>query len=272
MWCSTRCGDASCFNFFFFFKQKTAYEILTDIGQEKHSQEHQILPLMGFKTDPGRICKNLSQAVDFWKEVAKKRESLAFQIDGVVISVDNNSLFQKLGIAGKSPRGIRAFKFSPKQATTKISDIRLQIGRTGAITPVAILEPVKVAGVTISRATLHNEDEIKKLGVKIGDTVIIERAGDVIPAVAKVLPELRIGKEKEFHCPKICPVCKTELVKPKEEAVWRCPNAACPSRKRENLYYFTSKKAFDIRGLGPKIIDQLVDEKFWGWAPKLLTN
>lgn len=237
-----------------------AYDILTDIGQKKHSEEHQVLPLIGFKTDPGRICKNLSDAVDFWKEIAKKREDLAFQIDGVVISVDNNIFFQKLGIAGKSPRGIRAFKFSPKQATTQILDIRLQIGRTGALTPVAILEPVRISGVTISRATLHNEDEIKKLGVKIGDTVIIERAGDVIPAVAKVLPGLRNGKEREFYFPKTCPVCKIKLVKPKKEAVWRCPNTGCPSRKRKNLYYFTSKKAFDIKGLGPKIINQLVDE------------
>jgi len=136
----------------------------------------------------------------------------------------------------------------------------VQVGRTGAMTPVAILEPVEVGGVKISRATLHNEDEIKKLQVRIGDTVIVERAGDVIPAVAEVLPELRTGREKEFHFPKTCPICKTLLSKPAGEAVWRCPNQNCSSRKRENLYYFASKKAFDIKGLGDKIIDQLVDE------------
>ncbi|MCD6528415.1 NAD-dependent DNA ligase LigA [bacterium] len=237
-----------------------AYDIVTDMGQKKHSQEHQILSLLGFKTDPGKICKNLSEVVDFWREVSKKRETLPFQIDGVVINVNDNALFQKLGVAGKSPRGVRAFKFSPKQATTKILDIRVQVGRTGAITPVAILKPVQVGGVTITRATLHNEDEIKRLGVKIGDTVIVERAGDVIPAVTKVLKELRTGKEKEFHFPRRCPICNTKLVRPPGEAVWRCPNPECQGRRKEFLYHFVSKKGFDIEGLGEKIIDQLIEE------------
>lgn len=237
-----------------------AYDMLTDIGQTRHSEEHKVLPLLGFKTDLGRICGNLSEAMAFCQDVGKKREKLPFQIDGVVISVDNNILFQKLGVAGKSPRATRAFKFSPKQATTKILDIKVQVGRTGAITPIAVLEPVQVAGVTITRATLHNEDEIKKLGVKIGDTVIIERAGDVIPAVSKVLIDLRDGKEKYFIFPKNCPVCETKLTKPGEEKIWRCPNRNCQARKRENLYHFVSKKAFNIEGLGPKIIDQLMDE------------
>jgi DNA ligase (NAD+) len=174
--------------------------------------------------------------------------------------LNDNSLFEKLGIAGKSPRGARAFKFSPRQATTRISDIKLQVGRTGAITPVAILEPVQIEGVTISRATLHNEGEIKRLGVKIGDTVIVERAGDVIPDVAKVLPELRSGQEKTFSFPHNCPICGQKLVKPEAEAVWRCQNEDCSARKRESLYYFASKKAFNIVGLGPKIVDRLMDE------------
>lgn len=237
-----------------------AYDMITDFGQKKHSEEHQILPALGFKTDPGRTCKNLAEVLIFWREVVQKRESLPYQIDGVVVNVNDNSLFEKLGVAGKSPRGARAFKFSPKQTTTKVLDIKLQIGRTGAVTPVAVLDPVEVSGVTITRATLHNEGEIKKLGVKLGDTVIVERAGDVIPDVAKVLLELRTGQEKEFHFPKICPVCGTELIKPKEEAIWRCPNKNCAARKRENLYYFASRKAFDVDGLGPKIIDKLVDE------------
>ena len=237
-----------------------AYDILADMGQTKHSEEHWILPILGFKTDSGKICKDLSDIVNYWRKIAKKREILPFQIDGIVVNVNNNSLFRKLGVAGKSPRGSRAFKFSSKQATTKILDIKLQIGRTGAITPVAILEPVKIGGVTITRATLHNEDEIKRLGVRIGDTVIIERAGDVIPDVAKVLPELRTGREKEFHFPKTCPACLSLLKKPLGEKVWRCPNTSCPARKRENLEHFVSKKAFDIEGLGPKIIDKLIDE------------
>ena len=237
-----------------------AYDIVTNINQTRHSEEHQVLPILGFKTDPGKTCNNLMEALAYWREIAEKREKLPFQIDGVVISIDNNALFQKLGVAGKSPRAIRAFKFSPKQATTKVLDIKVQVGRTGAITPIAILEAVQVAGVTITRATLHNEDEIRKLGIKTGDTVIVERAGDVIPAISKVLIELRTGEEKTFVFPKNCPVCETKLIKPEEEKIWRCPNKNCPARKRENFYHFVSKKAFNIEGLGPKIIDQLIDE------------
>ena len=246
-----------------------AYSIVTKFGQFKHSQEHQILPYLGFRVDPGRVCKNLSQIVDFWREIAKKRENLPFQIDGIVISVNDNSLFQKLGVIGKSPRGIRAFKFSPEQATTIIKDIKVQIGRTGAITPIAFLKPVQVGGVKISRATLHNAAEIKRLGVKIGDTVIVKRAGDVIPAVVKVLVELRTGKEKEFHFPKTCPVCGIKLVKPAEEVIWRCPSPNCAAKRREFLYHFVSKKAFDIEGLGPKIIDQLMDENLISRLPDI---
>jgi len=237
-----------------------AYSLVTDLGQKKHSEEHQILKELGFKTYPGKECQNLSDILNFWQETVRKRENLPFQVDGIVAIVNNNALFQKFGVVGKSPRGIRAFKFSPKQATTKIKDIKLQVGRTGAITPVAVLEPVMVGGVTISRATLHNEDEIKRLGVKIGDTVIVERAGDVIPAVAKVVKELRTGKEKEFRFPAACPICGSGLVKPEDEVVWRCLNPDCQAQKREFLYHFVSKKAFDIKGLGPKIIDQLVNE------------
>lgn len=248
-----------------------AYDIITDFGQRKHSEEHDMLFALGFKTDAGKICKNLSEVIAFWKEVAQKREKLPYQIDGIVVNVNDNSLFERLGVAGKSPRGARAFKFSPKQATTKVLDIKLQVGRTGAITPVAVLEPVRVEGVIITRATLHNESEIKKLGLKIGDTVIVARAGDVIPDVTHVLPELRSGKEKEFYFPKNCPICDTKLIKPKEEAVWRCPNKNCPARKRENLYYFASKKAFNIEGLGPKIIDKLVDENLISQAVDIFT-
>lgn len=237
-----------------------AYSLITDFGQKKHFEEHQILRDLGFKAETGKECKDLGQVVDFWREIGRKRESLPFQIDGVVIVINDNALFQKLGVVGKSPRGIRAFKFSAKQATTKIKDIKVQVGRTGAITPVAVLEPVAVGGVIISRATLHNDDEIKRLEVKIGDTVIVERAGDVIPAVVKSLKEFRTGKEKEFNFPKTCPVCGYKLKKPADEAIWRCPNPNCQAKKRKFLYHFASKKAFDIKGLGPKIIDQLADE------------
>jgi len=236
------------------------YDIVSDMGQTKHSEEHQILASLGFKSATGKVYSKLSDIVDFWKNIAKKRTNLPFQIDGIVISMNDNAIFQKLGVAGKSPRGIRALKFSPKQNTTKILDVKFQIGRTGAITPVAVLLPVQIEGVTITRATLHNEDEIKRLAVKIGDTVIVERAGDVIPAVSKTIPDLRTGEEKEIIFPRVCPTCKTKLKKDASEAIWRCPNINCPSRKRENLYHFVSRKAFDIEGLGPKIINQLADQ------------
>jgi DNA ligase (NAD+) len=236
-----------------------AYDLVTPLGQEKHSQEHQLLKELGFRSDLGKEVGDMAGIISFWQEVDRNRERLPFQIDGVVININDNALFQKLGVAGKSPRGVRAFKFSPKQATTRIRDIIVQVGRTGAITPVALLEPVKVAGVRISRATLHNEDEIKRLGVRIGDTVIVERAGDVIPAVAKVLKELRTGKEREFKFPRACPVCGSSLKRPETEAIWRCLNPDCRAKKREFLYNFASKKAFDIRGLGPEIIDKLIE-------------
>ena len=237
-----------------------AYDVITDLGQKKHSDEHQILPLLGFKTNQGKVCRTLFQVVEYWREVAKKRDALPFQIDGLVINVNNNILFQKFGIAGKSPRGARAFKFSPKQATTKIKDIVIQVGRTGNITPVAILEPIEIGGTVISRATLHNEDQIKKLEVKIGDTVIVERAGDVIPAVVKVIRELRTGKEKTFVFPRQCPVCGAYLARQGDGVICRCPNQNCEARKRKSLSHFVSKKAFDIEGLGHEILAQLIDE------------
>ncbi len=248
-----------------------AYDIVNDMGQKTHSKEHQILSSLGFKTDKGKICYNLSEIINFWQETAKKRDTLPFQIDGIVININHNFLFDKLGIAGKSPRAARALKFFPKQATTRVWDIKIQIGRTGALTPIAVLEPIKIEGVTISRATLHNEEEIRRLGIKINDTVIVERAGDVIPHIVKVLIELRNNKEKSFIFPKNCPVCLTWLIKSLEEAVWRCPNNNCPARKKENLYHFTSKKSFNIEGLGPKIIDRLIEENLISSAVDIFT-
>jgi len=247
-----------------------AYDLVTDFGQEKHSEEHQILKAIGFKTDSyAKPCRNLEEVISIWREVAKERAILPCLIDGVAVIVNENDLFDRLGTVGKAPRGMRAFKFSPKQSTTILKDIKLQVGRTGAVTPVAVLKPVEVGGVIVSRATLHNEDEIKRLGVKIGDTVIVGRAGDVIPEVIKVLPKLRTGKEKTFQMPKVCPVCGTKLVRPAEEVVWRCKNPHCAARRREFLEHFTSKKAFDIEGVGPKIINQLMDENLIAQAPDI---
>jgi len=246
-----------------------AYDIATELGQAKHSQKHQILPCLGFKTNEGKICKDLNEVVSYWKKVDERRKALAFQIDGVVVSVNDDSLFKKLGTVGKSARGSRAFKFSPEQSTTIIKDVIFQVGRTGAVTPVAVLKPIKIGGTVVTRATLHNEDEIKKLGIKIGDTVIVGRAGDVIPDIIKVIPELRTGKERNIHFPKKCPVCGKRLFKPEREAVWRCRNPKCGAIRKKFLYHFVSKKSFDIEGLGPKIINKLIDESLISKTPDI---
>ncbi|MBX4200991.1 NAD-dependent DNA ligase LigA [Candidatus Parcubacteria bacterium] len=237
-----------------------AYDVLLP-GIKTHEQKHDLLKELGFKTNPhNQYCKSLEDVFYFYQKVGKLREKLDYEIDGTVVMVNDNALFEKLGTVGKAPRGAVAFKFAQSQATTKVLDVKIQVGRTGAMTPVAVLEPVQVSGITISRATLHNEDEIRRLGLKIGDTVIVGRAGDVIPNVIKVLPELRTGKEKEFVMPKACPSCGTKLEKTDGDIVWRCPNPNCFARQRRSFYHFVSKSAFDIDGLGPKIIDRLLDE------------
>ena len=244
-----------------------AYELLTDFGQKTHEDKHKILKDLGFKTNKhNKFCKNLEEVFEFREYWVKNRAKLDYEIDGVVVLINNNEIFEKLGIVGKAPRGGIAFKFPQAEATTKVLDITVQVGRTGAMTPVAILEPVQVTGITISRATLHNEDEIKRLGLKIGDTVIVGRAGDVIPDILKVLPELRTGKERSFKMPEDCPACGTKLEKPARHdavasgVVLRCPNKNCFAQKRRNFYHFVSRGAFNMDGLGPKIIDRLLDE------------
>ena len=238
----------------------TCYELITDLGQKTHEEKHQILAALGFKTNNkySKYCQDLNEVSDFYKNTQELREKFPYEIDGVTVTINDIGIFKKLGVIGKAPRGAIAYKFPLKQATTTIEDIRVQIGRTGAITPVAYLKPVEVGGVVVSRATLHNEDEIKRLGVKIGDTVVVGRAGDVIPDIVKVLPELRTGQEKEFRFPKKCPACQTELIKSEGEALWRCPNQRCFARQKE--YFCHLVKSFDITGVGPKIIDRLVDE------------
>ncbi len=238
-----------------------AYDIIGNEGFTTHQQKHEALHDLGFKTNShNQYCSSVDQVFAFYEHVGKIREKLPYEIDGVVVIINNNALFEKLGVVGKAPRGAVAFKFAQSQATTQVEDVKIQVGRTGALTPVAVLKPVQVSGTTISRATLHNEDEIRRLGLKIGDTVIVGRAGDVIPNIIKVLPELRTGKEKSFVMPKKCPSCKTPLEKSETEALWRCPNPNCFARKRRNFYHFVSRSAFDIDGLGPKIIDKLLDE------------
>ena len=237
-----------------------AYDVITGVGQQTHQEEHQVVRALGFKVDQGQYCSNLDEVVKFWQKIKQTREKLPYQIDGLVISVNDNKIFDKLGVVGKAPRGAIAFKFPAKEATTIVEDIIVQIGRTGALTPVARLRPVRIGGTLVTRATLHNEDEIKRLDVRIGDTVIVQRAGDVIPDVVKVIEKLRTGKEKKFQMPKKCPVCDGAVVRPKGEAVHRCANLKCGSIQKKQIIHFASKKAFDIEGLGPQIVNQLMDE------------
>ena len=226
-----------------------------------HHEKHEALHTLGFKTarDLETVCKTQRAVFDHHNAVAKLRDQLPYEIDGLVVAADSTEVFERLGIVGKAPRGAIAFKFSPKEATTVVEDIIVQVGRTGALTPVAALRPTAIGGVTVSRATLHNEDEIKRLGLKIGDSVIVGRAGDVIPDVRKVLSGLRTGREKLFRMPSRCPVCNTAVVKLEGEVVRRCHNKQCPARHREGLYHFVSRKAFDVDGLGPKILDAFLD-------------
>jgi DNA ligase (NAD+) len=238
------------------------YSLISDLGQETHEEEHKILAALRFKTNNkyNRLCKNLNEVFEFYNYWQKNREKLPFEIDGLVVSINSNDIFKKLGAVGKAPRGAIALKFPLIQATTTVEDIKMQVGRTGAITPVAILKPVDINGVTVTRATLHNEKEIERLGLKIGDTVVVGRSGDVIPEVSKVFPELRTGKEKNFKMPDKCPSCETKLIKPDNEVVWRCPNSKCFSRKLRHLEYFVSRGAFNIDGMGPRIIERFIDE------------
>jgi len=238
-----------------------AYDLRIEPDVATHAEKHAWLHDAGFQTDPlARILKSVSAVEEFRNDMITKRDALEFDVDGLVIGVNDTATYDALGVSGKAPRGAIAYKFAAHEATTVLEDITVQIGRTGAVTPVAVLRPVQIGGVTVSRATLHNVDEIARLGVKIGDTVVVGRAGDVIPDVKSVVMELRTGKEKSFRMPKDCPVCGEALVRADGEVAWKCVNTECSARHRERLYYFVSKKAFDIDGLGPKTIDVLLDE------------
>lgn len=214
---------------------------------------------LGFRTvKHNKVCANLDEVFAFHHYWEKHRDKLDYNIDGVVVKINQLDLWDKLGIVGKAPRYAMAYKFAAEQAVTKINDIIWQVGRTGILTPTAVLSPVSVGGATISRATLHNMDEINRLGLRIGDTVIIERAGDVIPKVVEVLPNLRTGKEKKVSVPKICPICDSVVRQVEGEVAFRCTNKKCYAVTLRSLEHFVSKGAMDIDGLGPKIIEQLL--------------
>ena len=244
------------------------YGVVTDLGQKTHEDEHKIAAGLGFKTGRfNKYCKNMEEVIKFHDYWAKKRDELPYEFDGVVVTVNNLSLHKKLGVVGKGPRYMMAYKFAGEEATTIVEDIVVQVGRTGALTPVAHLKPVSVGGVMISRATLHNEAEIKRLGLKIGDTVIVKRAGDVIPNIVRALPKLRTGKEKAFHMPKKCPICESDVERKEigekkgASVAYYCLNKNCFAQNRRRLIHFASKSAMDIVGMGPKIVDLLIKKE-----------
>ena len=227
-----------------------------------HFEELNFLSDLGFNVVPFRkLCKNIKEAVDAVTEIGENREELGFGIDGAVIKVDDLTLREKLGNTFKVPKWAVAYKYPPEKKETVVKDIVCQVGRTGVITPMAILEPVKVAGSTISKTTLHNEDFIKEKDLMIGDRVIIQKQGDVIPEIVGVLKEKRTGKEKRFEMPRVCPVCKAEAVREEGESAVRCTGIECPAKALRNIVHFASDSGMDIEGLGYKIVEQLLNKK-----------
>lgn len=226
-----------------------------------HFEELEYLAKLGFNVNPVRIpCKDIDEVIEAIKEIGKKRETLSFGIDGAVVKVDNLRLREELGATSKTPRWAVAYKYPPEKKETILKDIICQVGRTGAITPMAILEPVSVAGSTISKTTLHNEDFIKEKDLKIGDTVVIQKAGDVIPEIVEVKKEKRTGNEKEFTMPKVCPVCGAKAVREEGEAAIRCTGIECPAKLVRNIIHFVSKEGMDIDGLGENLVEQFIEK------------
>lgn len=244
------------------------------VSPKTHSEEHQLIRDLGFPVDKHeQVCKNIEEVEKFIEKIGKLRESFPFGTDGVVVAVNSLDFHDRLGIVGKAPRYAIAFKYPAEQATTKVLDIRVNVGRTGVLTPFAVFEPTVVAGSTIGKATLHNMDQVERLDVRIGDTVVIEKAGDVIPAVVEVLPKLRNGKEKKFVMPKKCPVCDSSVEKreigvasksgktsttQKSSAAYYCTNPSCPAKNQRAMEHFVN--AFEIYTIGPKVIARFKDE------------
>jgi len=226
-----------------------------------HYKSLKKLSLTGFKVIPDiKLCSTVDEIFQYIKEWQDKREGFECEVDGLVIKVDNFNDQITLGYTIKSPRWAIAYKYQAKQAITKLKDIHFQVGRTGRITPVAILDPISLSGSTISRATLHNEDEIKRKGIKIGDYVIIEKGGEVIPKVVDVVKNRRTGKEEDFHFRKTCPVCGEKIYRLLDEADWRCVNSSCPAQIKRAISHFASRQAMDIEGCGYILVDKLVDK------------
>jgi DNA ligase (NAD+) len=247
------------------------YTISID-GRERRSQWENLVTLrkFGFKTNPAsQICRSLDEVISFYEEWQEKRDVLDYDVDGVVVKINSSALQERLGSTAKFPRWAISYKFPARQATTQIRNIIIQVGRTGALTPVAVLEPVRLSGITISRSTLHNEDEIRRKDIRVGDHVLIERSGDVIPKVVSVMKERRAGKEVRFRFPGVCPVCHSAAFRPKGEAVARCTNPSCPARLKNSLLHFASRRAMNIEGLGESLVDQLLETQLIQQIPDL---
>ncbi len=223
----------------------------------------QAIQKMGLKINPFvQTCKGIDEVCKYHTRMQERREQLSYEIDGIVVKVNRFDWQDQLGIKTRSPRWAIAYKFPARQETTQIKDIVVQVGRTGTLTPVALMEPVNIGGVEVSRASLHNQDEIDRKDVRVNDWVVVQRAGDVIPEVVKVITSKRTGNEKKFQLPDTCPVCGGKAVRIEGEAAKRCINLACPAQVKERIFYFASKPAMDIDGLGEKIVDQLVEKKY----------
>ena len=236
--------------------------IVDGINLNTHSEFLERLKNWGLPVNPEvKIVKGIEKAIQFHKQLETIRNEFPYEIDGSVIKVNSLSIRNKLGVRSRSPRWAIAGKFKAQQVTTIINDIFTSVGRTGAITPVAKLQPVEVGGVTVTNATLHNQDEIDRKDIRIGDTVIIERSGDVIPKVIKVIQEKRTEDAIVYHLPDHCPECNNQLIRPENEVVFRCLNYSCPAKIKGNIKHFVSKNALDMDGLGEKLIDQLVSER-----------
>ena len=239
-----------------------AYDLLA--GERKafptHWEALNWLETAGFKVSPERkLCKSIEEVIEFAEKIEAQRDALDYEIDGLVVKVNSAALQDEFGTTNQAPRWAIAYKYAARQATTRVLSIVVQVGRTGALTPVANLEPVSLAGTTVSRATLHNPDEVKRLGVRIGDWVLIEKGGDVIPKVLKVIESKRTGEEKRFRMPKKCPVCGGEISKPEGEVVSRCVAADCPAQLKGRLLHFASRRAMRIEGLGESLVDRFVE-------------
>ncbi|WP_373045645.1 NAD-dependent DNA ligase LigA [Vulgatibacter sp.] len=237
-----------------------------------HEEKLRRLAALGFKESGAwRIASGVEELKSYWKSILEQRHELPYEVDGVVVKVDDEDLRARLGQVSKSPRWAVAYKFPPEEETTRVEKIDVQVGRTGVLTPVAHLVPVRVGGVMVARATLHNEDELRRKDVRVGDRVVVRRAGDVIPEVVKVVVEVRTGREEPFEFPKTCPACGAEVTREvleedesgksvKLAAAWRCTNSACPAQLKERLRHFVSRRAMDIEGLGNELVEQLVEK------------